>query len=116
MSESLYILGSDATAAPVADGMLQAPTAPDQTTTTLLKNTANLRYKTHHLGKDASALHREATLLVLHGSASEHAKRGLESLLETLSNVYGLSWSAIARLVGVSVPALRKWRTGAAAP
>jgi hypothetical protein len=115
-AESLYVLGSDATAAPVEDGMLQAVVAPDQTTTTLLRDTARLRYRTHHLGEDASTLHRRATILVVRESSREYAKKSVSSLLDILSNGYGLAWSAIAQLVGVSIPGLRKWRTGQAFP
>lgn len=45
-----------------------------------------------------------------------HALRGRQMtwLVEQLSD-YGLSWRDIARLIGVSVPALRKWRRGGAA-
>jgi len=34
------------------------------------------------------------------------------ALLNELTAGYGLGWSDIARLVGVSVPAVRKWRHG----
>lgn len=40
------------------------------------------------------------------------AQLGLKGLLSELTEVHGLGWSEIARLVGVSVPAVRKWRLG----
>ena len=43
--------------------------------------------------------------------AQERSKETLERLLDHLSDL-GFSWRDIARVVGVSVPALRKWRLG----
>lgn len=43
--------------------------------------------------------------------AARRSREPLERLLEQLSGV-GFSWRDIARVVGVSVPALRKWRLG----
>jgi hypothetical protein len=42
--------------------------------------------------------------------ARERAREDVANLLNELSKVRGLGWSDIARLVGVSVQALRKWR------
>ncbi|WP_431903589.1 helix-turn-helix domain-containing protein [Nonomuraea sp. bgisy101] len=40
------------------------------------------------------------------------ARMGVPSLLEHLAIERGMSWSDIARLVNVSISAVRKWRTG----
>lgn len=40
------------------------------------------------------------------------AQVGLNGLLTELTETRGLGWSELARLVGVSVPAVRKWRMG----
>jgi hypothetical protein len=42
---------------------------------------------------------------------SARARSGLKTLLDTLSEL-GFSWTDLARLVGVSVPAIQKWRRG----
>jgi len=43
--------------------------------------------------------------------ANERAKQPLAELLDALSDL-GLFWRDVARICGVSVPALRKWRQG----
>lgn len=56
-------------------------------------------------------LHEEGRRQLLRVRTAEHAKRDVQSLLIELGDG-GFSWSDIARAVGVSVPALRKWRQG----
>jgi len=48
----------------------------------------------------------------LDSATDQKIKLGLPALLAELSDDYGLGWSQIAKLVRVSVPAIRKWRTG----
>ena len=99
-------------------GTIEAPT---RTISDLVDNSGFLRNWTMVLVDDTRHLHRLAdehhsdTLdAELRISAGEHAKRPLESLLADLSDL-GFSWRDIARVVGISVPALRKWRLGGAA-
>jgi hypothetical protein len=54
----------------------------------------------------------EARRDALVATTAELARQEPRDLLATLSDKWGMSWSDIARLVGVSVPALRKWRMG----
>jgi transcriptional regulator with XRE-family HTH domain len=56
-------------------------------------------------------LHTDTVLEMLRARASSHATQALQQLLAVLDG-RGLAWRDIARLVGVSVPALRKWRNG----
>jgi hypothetical protein len=42
----------------------------------------------------------------------DKSRLGHRALLQELTEEDGLGWTEIARLVGVSVPALRKWRLG----
>lgn len=44
--------------------------------------------------------------------ARDRARADVVTLLDVLSGERGLGWSDIARLVGVSVQAVRKWRRG----
>lgn len=60
---------------------------------------------------DATALHSETTEFAWETQTTERAKEDIQELLELLSG-RGFSWRDIARMVGVSVPALRKWRLG----
>lgn len=59
--------------------------------------------------------HRQALVSDLQRLAHEEARSGVPELLEKLAVQRGMSWSNIARLVGVSVGAVRKWRKQGAA-
>ena len=65
----------------------------------------------HHLVDEHHVGTLDAELRIL---AGEQARQPLESLLTQLSD-WGFSWRDIARVVGISVPALRKWRLGGTA-
>lgn len=56
-------------------------------------------------------LHGEGLKTLLRLRTAEQAKRDVPSLLTKLADD-GFAWNDIARIVGVSVPALRKWRQG----
>jgi len=99
----------------------QAPTStsteiarPARTETTvrqLVSAAAGLRDESSLLSDDAKDLHRRALLHNLDTRTAPHAQRPVVDLLQSLSES-GFAWSEIARLIGVSVPALRKWRSG----
>lgn len=80
--------------------------------TGFLKNRAMIGlHESNDLYQTTQDLHRKALLELLYTTANQLAKEPLINLLEQLSGL-GFSWQGIARLSGVSVPALRKWRTG----
>lgn len=99
---------------------------PDRTLTiderlTPVERSASLVNRSWVLRSDSNNLHAEIidghTELVveqLEANAQERAKAGTTALLAELAD-HGFAWVDIARLVGVSVPAIRKWRTGGAA-
>lgn len=104
------------------DGVL--PEEPEKTLTLaerlnpVVEWSASLVNRSWVLRSDSNDLHAEIvdghTGLVtkkLDGDAQELAKRGVTDLLTTLADE-GFAWTDIARLVGVSIPAVRKWRTG----
>jgi transcriptional regulator with XRE-family HTH domain len=62
--------------------------------------------------KNAVEWYDEALKSLLNHKTDEKTRMGLQGLLADLTIGQGLGWSAIARLVGVSVPAVRKWRLG----
>jgi hypothetical protein len=88
--------------------------AEDESTTSL--GAANLigwrRERFKDEGRKVEDAHRKALELAINERASEHARRSSAELIEDLSIRWGLSWTAISELVGVSIPALRKWRKG----
>ncbi|MDT0571875.1 helix-turn-helix transcriptional regulator [Streptomyces sp. DSM 3412] len=71
-----------------------------------------LRTQVNALGGDIAEIHNQATRDDLRTRAAVKAKRGVPTLLQELAVERGMAWSDIARLVGVSVSAVRKWRTG----
>lgn len=76
----------------------------------------NSQVHDHHqnaaeLHSRTSQLHTDALAEMLRTHAGAVASRPLTELLAELGD-QGFAWRDIARLVGVSVPALRKWRQG----
>ena len=69
---------------------------------------------TRNLHRVADGCHSDGLDAELRVGAGERAKQPLDVLLAQLSDL-GFSWRDIARLAGISVPALRKWRLGGAA-
>lgn len=63
----------------------------------------------------AASDHQSALDAVLASHTAENSVRSTTDLLQELSR-RGFAWSSIARLLKVSVPALRKWRIGESEP
>lgn len=75
-----------------------------------------LRSQADLVHSDAADLHHETQSYDLQARAASKARRGVPALLAELSD-RGMAWADIARLVGVSVSAVRKWRAdGPASP
>lgn len=70
-----------------------------------------LREEVHELHEDATRLQIGAFETELAQATAEQSKRGLQSLLQELGRA-GFSWREVARLSGVSTPAVHKWRAG----
>lgn len=60
---------------------------------------------------EASIEHKDQYMVMFRIRGSEYVGRGTTHLLEQLSS-WGFAWRDIARMVGVSVPAIQKWRKG----
>ncbi len=91
---------------------VELPALPSQTMASITRQFGILRDETSTLDADVVGGHRTAQRLSLELRAREWARRDVPRLLRELSSQRGLGWSDIARLVGVSVQALRKWRRG----
>jgi hypothetical protein len=76
------------------------------------EHASRLRDEVGMIGLDAKGIYQDALRLQLDTRAAHNAKRGLKSLLFELNDARGLGWSELSRLLGVSVPAIRKWRLG----
>ncbi|MDA8360211.1 MAG: helix-turn-helix transcriptional regulator, partial [Actinomycetota bacterium] len=62
-------------------------------------------------GRQVSEVHHQAFQAQLNTKARDMAKRPAAEMLDELAR-RGFAWRDIARLVGVSVPAVRRWRQG----
>jgi len=92
--------------------------APTRTIADLVDEAASLGARAGLLVQDATQLHDETNQLhaetldeLLRARATELAAKPVVDLVGTLGDA-GFSWRDVGRLVGVSVPALRKWRHG----
>lgn len=80
----------------------------------LADRTGSLRSATRMLVEDVAEVHDGVLEVQLESRTDEAAKRAVPDLLDELADL-GFSWREIARAVGVTIPAVRKWRTGGSA-
>lgn len=73
--------------------------------------TGALRQNVGLLSQNVARVHGNSLDIQLESRTDEAAKRAPADLLSELADL-GFSWTAIARVVGVSIPAVRKWRHG----
>lgn len=71
-----------------------------------------LRDRVGDLSREVTDEYRDARGRLLDERTTVIAQRETRELLEELSTAWGLSWALIARMVGVSPAAVRKWRRG----
>ena len=83
----------------------------DQTRSTLSDRVGFIRTQVHHLDGDARVLHEKTYTDELDQRCRELSKANIGELLGKLNDL-GFAWRDVARMVGVSVPALQKWRRG----
>ena len=70
-----------------------------------------LRQDVGVLSRGLAQAHGDSLSIQLESRTEEAAKRAPADLLSELADL-GFSWTAIARIVGVSIPSIRKWRHG----
>ncbi len=80
--------------------------------TQLVEDAGFLRSRVQQLNVDTQGLHRDTQLHEWIDRGQERGKDAPLDLLGTLADL-GFSWRTIARMLGVSVPAIQKWRQGA---
>jgi hypothetical protein len=98
-----------------------AITHPDPLPGTMTLSPAELTDRVGHVQNQAKLLHDDADELHLsvivqewQTKSSDLVRQDMPTLLARLSEL-GFAWRDIARLIGVSVPAVQKWRRGGAA-
>lgn len=113
MSESTTLLLTEPTSATsINPPRIEQPTrlSPD----VVAHMAGALRSDVGELSQDVARVHGDSLRIQLKARTDEAAKRAPADLLSELAG-YGFSWTAVARIIGVSIPALRKWRHGEAA-
>lgn len=92
------------------------PTMSSPTASDLVREVGWLRSRKDLFSGDVDDLHHEVQNYDLDQRAAVKARSGVPTLLVELAD-RGMAWADIARMVGVSVAAVRKWRSnGGAAP
>ena len=96
----------------------QVAASKTRTIDELVEDVGFLRNRARLLGEDvdetarqAGELHHRAFEAQLNTRARDVARREAAAILEEIAG-HGFAWRDIARLVGVSVPAVRRWRQG----
>lgn len=79
--------------------------------TTLTQEAGSLRLRADVLGTDVKRLHQDVYISEWRQQTQKLVHQGSSQLLEQLAEL-GFAWRDVARMVGVSVPAVQKWRKG----
>lgn len=93
-----------------------APELPVSTTTlsslaAFTEETGDLSNRARIVQEDVDGLHQNAIMREWQTKSTDLVRQDMPALLERLADL-GFAWRDIARLVGVSVPAVQKWRRG----
>lgn len=88
------------------------PTARPTAYESLSRRAAALRDEVELTHNDVKELHHETVSAALDERTAVIAMADPAELLESLGTEGGLSWTTVARLVGVTPTAVRKWRRG----
>ncbi len=109
----MSVRGSEATEQVDYDRFESRPTAADSAVLAELgRKYGDLTGTVRILHQDVDEGRRSFRSVDLDERTSAKARHDVPSLLEELAVERGLGWSEIARLIGVSVGAIRKWRKG----
>jgi hypothetical protein len=92
--------------------LITLPVEAPPTPASLFREAATLRDRVESTRNDATELHYDSAEMVLDERTTVVGLQDPAQLLEALAVEWGLSWAAIARLLGVSATAIRKWRRG----
>ena len=110
MADSQQLMKPEVPQATAAD-MVSEPEVPQATAGDLIPAVSTLWYQTDLVHSDATQLGRDVYMLNLSERTAMRERQAVRSLLQDITNT-GLSWRLMSRVIGVSVPAIRKWRLG----
>jgi hypothetical protein len=83
-------------------------------TSGLMERAGDLRNRAQILHDDTTDLHLNTIMHAWQSKSTDLVRQDMPTLLAQLADL-GFAWRDIARLIGVSVPAVQKWRRGGAA-
>jgi transcriptional regulator with XRE-family HTH domain len=89
-----------------------ANTPEERSETAAPPDTGMLRHLVRQIEPALASHHREERSAMLRQAAAQLAWQDPRDILRQLATDYGMSWAAIARMVGVTSAAIRKWRRG----
>ncbi|MET7746567.1 hypothetical protein [Streptomyces sp. NPDC005385] len=99
--------------APTRSSLVLEPSEPTATSSNQLSDlteaAGSLRYEAKFVSEDTAELHAEVLFREWRTRTSDRGKQSPAALLEELSDL-GFAWRDVARMLGVSVPAIQKWR------
>lgn len=102
-----------AVTAPTGSSMVIEPQEPTATASNqlsdLTQKAGSLRYQAKFVSEDTAEFHADLLFRDWRKRTVVRGKQSPAALLEELSDL-GFSWRDIARMLGVSVPAVQKWR------
>ena len=107
------VQGSELDGGTASDALLPHPTLT-ATAAQLTESVGDVRNMTRVLSEDVDDIHRRALFVEWQSRTTDEARKSVLTLLDELADL-GFGWSDIGRMLGVTVPAIRKWRTGGGA-
>ena len=110
MSDTMGLLGMGT----VGGEITPAPVLPHTGTPTLARLTEEIGFLNNQaklLHDDTTELHKDVLIKEWTATTTTLVRLDMPSLLSRLAD-YGFAWRDIARMIGVSVPAVQKWRRG----
>ena len=97
--------------APTAAATVPQRQMPRGTAGDLIHVVSNLHYRSDLIHTDVTELGEQVYVRNLAERTAQQERRGVRTILEAITAT-GLSWTLVSRIVGVSIPAIRKWRLG----
>ncbi|MCC3765208.1 hypothetical protein K3N28_19300 [Glycomyces sp. TRM65418] len=100
-----------------AGSVIQSLTTPSETGTTAsvtsiqIDNTGFYRGQARQIHEEFDRIHQELHLEEWVNRTNRRGRQGTAELLAEIADL-GFAWRDIAKLIGVSVPAIQKWRRG----
>lgn len=86
-------------------------TATKTVTAVLTEDIGHIRQRTRYLREVTDELHQRSHHVEWNARTNKRGRSRIQDMLGELADL-GFAWRDIAKLVGVSVPAIQKWRRG----